>query len=327
MKAIVVDQPGGPEVMHLGEVADPEPGPGDVLLRVAGAGVNRADLLQRMGFYPPPPGASEVLGMEAAGQVVATGADVSEWHAGDRVMALVEGGGYAGLLSAPAGQVMAVPVGIDLVSAAGIPEVFITAHDNLFTRAWLQKGETVLIHGGAGGVGTAAVQLARRAGARVIVTAGSAAKLQRSRELGAEWGIDYTTEDFVARVRDITDGRGADVILDVMGAAYLERNVDALAKDGRLLVIGMQGGTAAEIDLGKLMRTRGSVISTALRARPAHQKAAIVRNFVESVLPAFDDGSLHPVIGRVFPLAAATDAHIAMANGEVLGKIVLDVMA
>src|SRR4029077_12374024 len=211
MKAIVVDNPGGPEVMHLGEVSDPEPGPRDVLVRVAGAGVNRADLLQRMGFYPPPPGASEVLGMEAAGEVVAAGADVSEWHAGDRVMALVEGGGGARLLGAPAGQVMARPLGIVLVSAAGIPEVFITAHDNLFTRAWLQKGETLLIHGGAGGVGTAAVQLARGAGARVIVTAGSTAKLQRSRELGAEWGIDYTTEDFVARVRDITDGRGADV--------------------------------------------------------------------------------------------------------------------
>jgi putative PIG3 family NAD(P)H quinone oxidoreductase len=327
MKAIVVDHPGGPEVLHIGEVPDPEPGPRDVLIRVVGAGVNRADLLQRMGFYPPPPGASDVLGMEAAGEVVSTGDDVREWSAGDRVMALVEGGAYAELLRAPAAQVMAVPSEIDLVSAAGIPEVFITAHDGLFTHARLRNGETVLIHGGGGGVGTAAVQLARRAGARVVVTAGSSAKLDRARELGAEWGIDYTTEDFVARVRDITGGQGADVILDVMGAAYLERNLNALAPDGRLVVIGMQGGTTAELDLGKLMRTRGSVISTALRARPAHQKGAIVGDFVERVLPAFDEGALHPLIGRVVPLASAADAHRAMERGEVIGKIVLQVAA
>jgi putative PIG3 family NAD(P)H quinone oxidoreductase len=327
MKAIVVDHPGGPEVLHIGEVPDPEPGPRDVLIRVAGAGVNRADLLQRVGFYPPPPGASDVLGMEAAGEVVTTGDDVSEWSAGDRVMALVEGGAYAELLRAPAAQVMAVPSEIDLVTAAGIPEVFITAHDGLFTHARLQDGETVLIHGGGGGVGTAAVQLARRAGARVVVTAGSTAKLDRARELGAEWGIDYTTEDFVARMREITDGQGASVILDVMGAAYLERNLNALAPDGRLVVIGMQGGTSAELDLGKLMRIRGSVISTALRARPAQQKGAIVRDFVERVLPAFNEGALHPVIGRVVPLASAADAHGAMERGEVIGKIVIQVTA
>jgi putative PIG3 family NAD(P)H quinone oxidoreductase len=327
MKAILIDHPGEPEVLRLAEVLDPVAGPRDVLMRVAGAGVNRADLLQRRGFYPPPPGASEVLGMEAAGEVVATGVDVSEWRVGDRVMALVEGGAYAELLRAPAGQVMAAPRQMDLVTAAGIPEVFITAHDALFTHGRLRTGETVLIHGGGGGVGTAAVQLTCRGGARVIVTAGSTAKLERARELGAEWGIDYTTDDFVARVREITDGQGADVILDVMGAAYLERNINALAPDGRLLVIGLQGGTTAEIDLGKLMRIRGSVISTALRARPAHQKAAIVSDFVEHVLPAFDEGSLCPVIGRVFPLEAAAEAHRALENGEVIGKVILQVAA
>ncbi|MBV9101057.1 MAG: NAD(P)H-quinone oxidoreductase [Candidatus Dormibacteraeota bacterium] len=326
MKAIVVERAGGPEAMRVEDVPDPQTGPGDVLIRVAGAGVNRADVLQRMGFYPPPPpGAPDVLGLEVSGEVVAAGADVRGWRTGDRVMALIEGGGYAELARAPAAQVMAAPANVDLVTAAGIPEVFITAHDGLFTRARLSAGETVLIHGGAGGVGTAVVQLAKRAGAQTIVTAGSAEKLQRCAGLGADWGIDYRNEDFAARTLELTAGRGADVILDLMGAAYLERNMSALARDGRLVIIGLQGGVSAEIDLRTLSAKRISVIGTQLRARPAEQKAAIVSAFTGDALPGFDDGALSPVIHRVLPLAEAVEAHRLLESGEVIGKVVLRV--
>ena len=325
MKAIVVDQPGDPEVMHLGEVPDPVARPGEVLMRVHATAVNRADTLQRRGLYPPPPGASEIIGMEAAGTIEALGEGVEGWSVGDRVCALLSGGGYAERVAVPAGQLIPVPDGMSWTDAAAIPEVFLTAHDNLFTRGRLAAGERVLVHGGGGGVGTAAIQLARRAGAHVLVTAGSAAKLERSRELGAEAGINHREEDFVARARELTGGRGVDVILDVMGAAYLRRNLDALAPDGRLVIIGLQGGASSDIDLNHLLRRRLSVIATTLRGRPAEQKAEIVRRFVEEALPGFADGSLRPVVDRVLPLAEAAAAHRAMEAGENVGKIILRV--
>jgi putative PIG3 family NAD(P)H quinone oxidoreductase len=323
MRAIVADAPGGPEVLHVAEVPDPHACDGEITVRVAAAGVNRADLLQRMGHYPPPPGASDILGLEVSGLVASVGPGVTGIAEGDRVMALLEGGGYAELAAVRATQAVAVPANIDLIDAGGIPEVFITAHDALFTRARLQTGETVLIHGGGGGIGTAAIQLARRHRCRVIVTAGSAAKLSRCTELGADAGIDYSREDFVQRTRELTDGRGADVVLDIMGASYLGRNLDVVAADGRIVVIGMQGGTHADIDLGVMMRRRVTLISTALRARPAAQKAKIVAAFATDVVPALAGGELRPVIDRVLPFEAASEAHRLMEAGELVGKILL----
>lgn len=311
--------------MHLANVPDPVAGPGEVLISVHATAVNRADALQRRGFYPPPPGTSPIIGLEVSGEVEAVGDGVTQWKGGDRVCALLAGGGYAEKTAVPAGQVMLVPDGIDLVTAAAIPEVFITAHDNLVTRGRLIAGETVLIHGGAGGVGTAAIQVARRQGAAVIVTAGSAERLQRCYELGAHHGIDHTREDFVARVAEITDGAGAEVILDVMGAAYLERNLTALARDGRLVVIGLQGGLHAEIDLNTMLSRRLSLLATTLRSRPTEQKAEIVRRTVEDLWPSFADGSLRPVVDRVLPLDAVVEAHRAMEAGGAVGKIVLRV--
>ncbi len=325
MRAIIATAPGGPEVLRIEEVPDPTPRDDEILVRVHAAGVNRADLLQRMGAYPPPPGASEILGLEASGVIAGVGTAVAGLAEGDRVMILVEGGAYAELVVVRAAQAVPVPDNIDTISAGGVPEVFITAHDALFTRAGLQPDETVLIHGGGGGVGTAAIQLARRHGCRVLVTAGSAAKLERCADLGADAGINYRSEDFVARVRELTDGRGADVIIDIMGAAYAERNVDAVAPDGRIVVLGMQGGSRGEIDLGVLMRRRAALIATALRARPAAQKAAIVAAFARDVVPGLADGSLHPVIDRTLPLERADEAHRLMEAGETTGKIVLDV--
>ncbi len=325
MRAIVFDQPGEADVLHVAEVPDPEPQPGEVLLRVRATAVNRADLLQRRGFYPPPPGASSILGLEAAGEVERLGEGVTGWRTGEPACALLAGGGYAEKVAVPAGQLMHVPDSVDIITAGGIPEVFLTAHDNLVTRGRLQRGETVLIHGGAGGVGTAAIQVARRAGARVVVTAGSPERLQRCRELGADEAIDHRSEDFVARVAEITGGRGADVILDVMGAAYLERNLQALARDGRLVVIGLQGGVRAEIDLNAMLSRRLSLVATTLRSRPVEQKAEIVRRAEADLLPGFADGSLRPVIDRVLPLDRAADAHRAMEAGEAVGKIVLAV--
>jgi putative PIG3 family NAD(P)H quinone oxidoreductase len=324
MRAIVVAAPGGPEQLHIEEVPDPVAQEGEIVVRVAGAGVNRADLLQRQGFYPPPPGASDILGLEASGLVASIGPGVTTLSEGDRVMLLVEGGAYAELVAVRATQAVHVPDNIDLIDAGGIPEVFITAHDALFTRGHLLDGETVLIHGGGGGVGTAAIQLARAHGCRVLVTAGSAEKLERCVALGADAGINYRTEDFVARTRELTDGRGADLVLDIMGASYLGKNIDAVATDGRIVVIGMQGGNQAEIDLGVMMRRRLSLISTALRSRPAAQKAVIVAAFAADVLPSFADGRLHPVIDRVLPLERAGEAHRLMESSKVVGKIVLD---
>ncbi len=323
MRAVIVTEPGGPENLRVEEQPDPRAGDTEVVIRVAAAGVNRADLIQRMGHYPPPPGASDILGLEASGVIEGVGREVSGLAEGDRVMALLEGGGYAELVAVRARQAVRVPDNIDLIDAGGIPEVFITAHDALFARARLQHGETILIHGGGGGVGTAAVQLARRHGCRVLVTAGSDAKLARCVELGADAGINYHAEDFVARTRELTDGRGADVVIDIMGASYLGRNLDTVATDGRIVVLGMMGGTHADIDLGVMMRRRVSLISTALRARPADQKAAIVAAFAADVVPALVAGTLRPVIDRVLTFDKAGDAHRQMEAGEPVGKIVL----
>jgi putative PIG3 family NAD(P)H quinone oxidoreductase len=327
LRAIVVAGPGGPEQLHIEERPDPVAREDEIVVRVAGAGINRADLLQRQGLYPPPPGASDILGLEASGVVAGVGPGVESVTDGDRVMLLVEGGGYAELVAVRATQAVRVPDNIDLITAGGIPEVFITAHDALITRGHLQDGETVLIHGGGGGVGTAAIQLAQQRGCRVLVTAGSAAKLERCVELGADAGINYRSEDFVARVRELTDGRGADVVLDIMGASYLEQNLQAVATDGRIVVIGMQGGTHADIDLGAMLRRRISLISTALRARPAAQKAAIVAAFAADVLPALAEGRMRAVVDRVLPLEDAGEAHRLMDGGDVVGKIVLDASA
>jgi putative PIG3 family NAD(P)H quinone oxidoreductase len=324
VRAIVVAAPGGPEQLHIEDRPDPVAGEDEVVVRVAGAGINRADLLQRRGFYPPPPGASDILGLEASGVVANVGSGVSASSVGDRVMLLVEGGTYAELVAVRAAQVVLVPDNIDLIDAGGIAEVFITAHDALLTRGRLQRGETVLIHGGGGGVGTAAIQLARQRDCRILVTAGSPEKIARCIALGADAGINYRTEDFVARTRELTDGRGADLVLDIMGASYLGRNMDAVATDGRIVVIGMQGGNQTEIDLGVMMRRRISLISTTLRARPAAQKAVIVAAFAAEVVPALADGRLRPIIDRVLPLDDAGEAHRLMESGEVVGKIVLD---
>ncbi|OHU99794.1 NAD(P)H-quinone oxidoreductase, partial [Mycobacterium talmoniae] len=265
MRAIVAESAGQ---LLWQEVPDVSPGPGEVLIRVTAAGVNRADLLQAAGRYPPPPGASDILGMEAAGVIAAVGAGVTEWSVGQEVCALLAGGGYAEYVAVPAGQVLPVPDGVELADAAGLPEVACTVWSNLVLTAQLGAGQLLLIHGGASGVGSHAIQVARELGARVAVTAGTPAKLDLCRQLGAEVTIAYRDEDFVARIQDVTDGAGADVILDIMGAAYLDRNIDALAADGQLVVIGMQGGVKGELNLGKLIGKRARVIGTALRGRP-----------------------------------------------------------
>lgn len=325
MRAVVAAEPGGPEVLQVTELPNPEPGPGEVLVDVAATAVNRADLLQRKGFYPPPPGASDVIGLECSGTVAALGEGVTGWSVGDEVCALLAGGGYAERVVVPAGQLMPVPAGVGLVEAAALPEVACTVWSNVFMVAGLQPSETLLVHGGAGGIGTMAIQLATALGARVLTTAGSADKLERCRELGAAVAINYREEDFVAVAKEATDGAGVDVVLDNMGAAYLSRNVDVLAKGGRLVVIGMQGGTKGELDLGVLLGKRGAVIATTLRARPVEEKAAICAAVAEHVWPLVADGVVRPIVHTTLPLADAADAHRLMEDSGHVGKIVLTV--
>ena len=304
------------------------PGIDEVLIEIFAAGVNRADLLQAAGNYPPPPGASDILGLEVSGRIGAVGDGVSEWIVGQEVCALLAGGGYAESVIVPAAQVLPVPPGVTLHDAAALPEVACTVWSNLVMAAHLTPGEVLLVHGGASGVGSHAIQVAKQLGAVVAVTAGSAAKLDLCRELGADIAINYRDDDFVEHIRRATEGRGADVILDIMGAAYLDRNLDALAADGRLVIIGMQGGVKGELNIGKLVGKRLQVIGTALRARPVdgpHGKGAIVAAVVESVWPMIADGRVRPVIGARFPLAEAQEAHRALATGEVSGKILLTV--
>jgi putative PIG3 family NAD(P)H quinone oxidoreductase len=323
MRAVVTDGAGGPDVLRVGEVPDPEPGPGEVLIKVAATAVNRADTLQRQGFYPPPPGASDVIGLECSGTIAALGADVEGWAVGDEVCALLAGGGYAELVAVPAVQVMPVPAGVDLVTAGALPEVACTVWSNVFMVAGLQREEVLLVHGGAGGIGNLAIQLGAALGARVFTTAGTEEKRAFCRELGAEVAIDYREEDFVEVVRQHTDGAGADVVLDNMGAKYLGRNVDALATEGRIVVIGMQGGSKGELDLGLLLRKRGAVIATSLRGRPVEGKGAICASTVEHVWPLVADGSVRTVVDTVLPLEQVADAHRRMDEGSHTGKIVL----
>jgi putative PIG3 family NAD(P)H quinone oxidoreductase len=325
MRAVVASGPGGPEVLAVTDRPDLEPGPGEIAIAVAATAVNRADLLQRQGRYPPPPGASEVIGLECSGTVAALGDGVTGWSVGDECCALLAGGGYASLVVVPTGQVMPVPAGVSLVDAAGLPEVACTVWSNVFMVAGLRPGEWFLVHGGSGGIGSMAIQLAAAAGARVMTTGGTADKLAASADLGAEVTIDYHQQDFVAEVLGATDGHGADVILDNMGASYLTRNVEALATEGRLVIIGMQGGARAELDIGVLLRKRGAVIATALRSRPVAEKSTICAAVVEHVWPLVADGTVRPVIGATMPLEEAARAHALMESGEHTGKIVLTV--
>src|ERR1700733_14387667 len=317
MHAIVITKPGDPEVLHWQQVPDPEPGPDDVLIEIAASAVNRADLLQRQGRYPPPPGAPRYPGLECSGTVIGTGADVTRWTAGDQVCALLAGGGYAERVAVPQGQVLPVPAGVSLVHAAALPEVACTVYSNVFPLARLQPGELLLVHGGSSGIGTMAIQLARAIGARVACTAGSAEKLARCRELGAEITINYKTEDFAKRIK--AEG-GADVIADIMGASYLQRNVDALAPNGRLAMIGMQGGTKAEIDLGLMMARRATLIATGLRARPVAEKARIIAGVEADVWPHIASGQVVPVIETELPMPDAAQAHRLMAASGHGGK-------
>ena len=310
------------------EVPDVVPDRGEVLVKVSAAGVNRADLLQAAGLYPPPPGASKLLGMEVSGVIAEVGSDVNGWSVGQEVCALLAGGGYAEYVAVPAGQLLPIPGGVDLRDAAGLPEVACTVWSNLVLTAHLREGQLVLIHGGASGVGTHAIQVAWALGARVAVTAGSPAKLELCRELGAEITIAYHDEDFVARVHEATDGVGADVILDIMGAAYLDRNLDALATDGQLIIIGMQGGMTAELNIGKLLAKRARVIGTTLRGRPVagpSGKTAIVQAVTTSVWPMIASGRVRTVIGAHLPIQQAAEAHRLLSSGQVTGKIVLTV--
>jgi putative PIG3 family NAD(P)H quinone oxidoreductase len=323
MRAVIAPDAGGPEQLTIVDLPDPVPGPGEVILDVAAAGLNRADLLQRQGFYPPPPGASDVLGMECSGTVSAVGPDVTGWSVGDQACALLASGGYASKVAVPAGQLMPIPDGIDLVTAAALPETACTVWSNVFMIAGLQPGETILVHGGAGGIGTMAIQLASQLGSRVLTTAGTPEKLALCASLGADVTINYRKQDFVEVGREATDGHGADVILDNMGAKYLGRNLDALAVEGRLVIIGMQGGAKAELDISTLLRKRGAVIATSLRARPAEEKAAICAAVAEHVWPLVAQGRVRPIVERTIPLEEVRAAHELMESGEHTGKILL----
>ncbi|MGB3483585.1 MAG: NAD(P)H-quinone oxidoreductase [Mycobacterium sp.] len=325
MHAIVADSP-----VQLAWRETPEitPGDGEVLIKVACAGVNRADLLQAAGNYPPPPGASTTIGLEVSGTVAALGSGTTNWQIGQEVCALLAGGGYAEYVAVPAGQVMPIPAGVGLAEAAALPEVACTVWSNLIMTAHLSPGQLLLVHGGASGVGTHAIQVAHALGARVAVTAGSPEKLELCRDLGADITVNYRGEDFVSRVREAAGGSGADVILDIMGAAYLDRNVDALAVDGQLIVIGMQGGVKGELNLGKLIGKRARVIGTALRGRPVEGttgKAAIVQAVTDSVWPMIASGKVRPVIGATLPIERAAEAHRLLESGDVTGKVLLTV--
>lgn len=325
MKAIVAATPGGPEVLTLADVPAPVPGPGEVLIDVVAAGINRADVQQRRGYYPPPAGASNILGLEVSGRIAGFGPDVTRpFSVGDKVVALLTGGGYAQQVAVPAEQVLALPDGVDVVTAAALPEVAATVYSNLFMTAQLQPGETVLIHGGTGGIGVMAVQLAKAAGARVIATAGSFEKIAMlTSYLGVDLAINYRSEDFVERVKEFTEGKGVDVILDVIGAKYLAQNVDALGMYGRLVIIGLQGGAKAELNIGTLLSKRAAVIGTTLRGRPVAEKGAIMEGVRDHVWPLLADGTVKTVVGKTFPMSQVAAAHEYFDSGEHVGKILL----
>jgi putative PIG3 family NAD(P)H quinone oxidoreductase len=325
VKAILFDKPGDESVLYLGEAPDPALGAGEVRLRVHATAVNRADLLQRQGLYPPPPGASPILGLECAGEVVELGAGVSAWRVGDRAMALLAGGGYAEQAVVHAGSLLPVPAHFSWAQAAALPEVYLTVFLTVFQLGGLREGDAVLVHGGGSGIGTACIQLAKLAGARVVATAGSDAKCRGCLELGADVAVNYRDGDFVAAAQQATGGRGADVVLDSIGAPYLERNLAALAVGGRLIEIGLMGGAKAEINLAALLARRLSVIGSTLRARPVEEKAELVVAFLARFGAALERGEIEPVIDRALPLADAAEAHRAMKASEHFGKIVLRV--
>ena len=321
MRIVNTDTPGGPEQLTVRDVPDPTAGPGQVVVRVAAAGVNNADLLQRRGLYPPPPGAPDWPGLEVSGTVVEAGPG-SVWSVGDRVVALLDGGGYAELVMVPDAQILPAPAGLDLVAAAALPEAACTVWSTL-GAADLRPGEWLLVHGGSGGVGSLAVQIAAAYGAHVATTAGGAQRAERCRALGAEIAIDHRSEDFVERVRGATGGHGADVVLDVVGGAYLGRNLEVLATGGRLAVIGMQRGARGELDLGMLLAKRATVLGTTLRSRPAVEKAEIVARVRADVWPWVEAGRVRPVVHARIPLAEAARAHELMASGHAFGKVLL----
>ncbi|MFD8672790.1 NAD(P)H-quinone oxidoreductase [Streptomyces seoulensis] len=323
MHAITISEPGGPENLTWTEVPDPVPGEGEVLVEVVASAVNRADIMQRQGYYDPPPGASAYPGLECSGRIAALGPGVSGWSVGDEVCALLSGGGYAQKVVVPAGQLLPVPEGVDLKQAAALPEVACTVWSNVFMLAHLRPGELLLVHGGSSGIGTMAIQLAKAIGARVAVTAGTKEKLDFCAELGADILINYRDQDFVAEVARATDGKGADVILDNMGAKYLDRNVETLAVNGRLMIIGMQGGTKGELNIGLLLGKRGAVSATSLRARPLSEKAAIVAAVREHVWPLIASGVVRPVVDREVPMTDAAEGHRVVEGSGHIGKVLL----
>ncbi|XAO46442.1 NAD(P)H-quinone oxidoreductase [Glutamicibacter ectropisis] len=325
MSAYIYNAGGGPEVIELIERPIPTVGSGEVLVKVEAFGLNRADVQQRKGVYPPPPGASDIPGLEVSGSIVAVGEDVTDWSIGTRVAALLAGGGYAQFVNVPAELLFRIPEGLSSVEAAALPEVCATVVSNLFIEGDLKSGETILIHGGAGGIGSMAIQLAKAAGARVLVTASSPEKLEYCLSLGADEGINYREDDFEARVKELTDGQGIDLILDVIGAKYLERNIRALAVEGRMVVIGLQGGTKAELNLGVLLGKRARIIATTLRSRPLSQKSEIVKQTVARVMPLVDAGKVSINVSKVFDFSHLTSAHEYFDSGEHTGKIVIEV--
>ena len=325
MSAYIYNAGGGPEVIELIERPIPTVGSGEVLVKVEAFGLNRADVQQRKGVYPPPPGASDIPGLEVSGSIVAVGEDVTDWSIGTRVAALLAGGGYAQFVNVPAELLFRIPEGLSSVEAAALPEVCATVVSNLFIEGDLKSGETILIHGGAGGIGSMAIQLAKAAGARVLVTASSPEKLEYCLSLGADEGINYREDDFEARVKELTDGQGIDLILDVIGAKYLERNIRALAVEGRMVVIGLQGGTKAELNLGVLLGKRARIIATTLRSRPLSQKSEIVKQTVARVMPLVDAGKVSINVSKVFDFSHLTSAHEYFDSGAHTGKIVIEV--
>lgn len=323
MRAIEIKQPGGPDVLVPTRRPVPKPGPEEVLIRVAAAGVNRPDVLQRQGGYAPPPGASDLPGLEVAGEIVALGGAGGRWKLGDQVTALVAGGGYAEFCAAPAVQCLPVPGGLDLVRAAALPETFFTVWTNVFERGRLKAGESFLVHGGSSGIGTTAIQLASRFGARVITTAGSDEKCSKCKELGAELAINYRAQDFVAAITEATGGKGVDVILDMVGGDYIARNLQCLAVEGRLVQIAFLKGAKAEINFAPLMMKRQTLTGSTLRPRSVAEKGAIARALEEKVWPLLAAGKVAPLLHATFPLDAAAEAHRLMESSAHLGKIVL----
>jgi putative PIG3 family NAD(P)H quinone oxidoreductase len=323
MRAVIITQPGGPEVLRLEEVPDPVPGPGEVLVAVTAAGLNRADVLQRQGHYPPPPGSPPYPGMECSGRIIELGPEVTGWQVGDEVCALLGGGAYAEQVAVPQGQLLPIPDGVSLVDAAALPEATCTIQGTVYQMAHLAPGETFLVHGGAGGIGTFAIQIANAEGCTVACTAGSPEKLARCRELGADLAISYRDEDFTAAVLEFTGWHGADVILDIMGASYLARNLDALATWGRLVGIATRGGSRAEVDLGLLMLKRATIVAATLRTRTVAEKAEVVAATREHIWPLISAGKVVPVIHAVLPMSEAAEAHRMLDDGSHIGKILL----